>query len=63
MLRVRASLFVLTPGVGHELQLGLRLMVPLPLHGQPIVHPWLNHRHDCAGMQSSCSVPLVQVQV
>ena len=60
MLRVRGSLFVATPGVAQELYAGSRDAVPFPEHGQPIVHPWLNHRQDCAGWQSP--VPLVQVQ-
>ena len=39
-LRVRGSLFVgSVVGASHELQLGLRLIVPLPEQGQPIVHP------------------------
>ncbi len=42
MDRVLGSLFVLTPGCGHALQLGWRLFVPFPVQLQPIVQPWLN---------------------
>ena len=39
MDRVRGSLFVLTPGFSHALQLGWRLIVPFPEQLQPIVQP------------------------
>ena len=39
MLRVRGSLFVGVAGLSQALQLGRRLIVPLPLQGQPMVQP------------------------
>ena len=66
MERVLGSLLVGSPGWSQLDQFGLRLIVPLPVQGQPMVQPWLNHRHDCAGRQCRSgpgwSVTLVQVQ-
>lgn len=39
MERVRGSLFVGVPGLSQALQFGRLLIVPLPVHGQPIVQP------------------------